>query len=129
MDGEMIMLVDIFGLIKGVYENKGLGYNFLRYVERCEALAYVVDLLSGDGVKFWDVLDIFKCELEEYLLGFFKCFGFIVVMKMDLSYTARTLKAFRARTAFTFVFVVLVVNCEGMDEVFCVFENEIIGNR
>ena len=128
-DGETITLADIPGLIKGAHENKGLGHNFLRHVERCEALAYVVDLSSGDGVKPWDALDILKRELEEYLPGLSKRPGFIVATKTDLPHTARTLKALRARTAPTPVFAVSAANREGTDEVLRVFENEIIGNR
>ena len=128
-DGETITLADIPGLIKGAHENKGLGHNFLRHVERCEALAYVVDLSSGDGVKPWDALDILKRELEEYLPGLSKRPGFIVATKTDLPHTARTLKALRTRAAPMRVLAVSAANREGTDEVLRVIENEIIGNK
>lgn len=42
------VVVDIFGLISGVYLNKGLGYVFLRYIERCRCLLYVLDIFRID---------------------------------------------------------------------------------
>lgn len=54
----LFMVVDIFGLIKGVYENCGLGYVFLCYIEWMKVLVYVLDLLvdieDNKGFLLWD---------------------------------------------------------------------------
>lgn len=57
-DEFLIIVVDILGFIKGVYENRGFGYVFLRYIERIKILAYVVDLVvvfnGRKGVLSWE---------------------------------------------------------------------------
>jgi GTPase involved in cell partitioning and DNA repair len=46
-DGSSIVVADIPGLIRGAKDNKGLGHDFLRHIERTHALAYVIDLSGG----------------------------------------------------------------------------------
>lgn len=46
-----ITVADIPGLIAGAAENRGLGHNFLRHISRATALAYVVDISAGNGLK------------------------------------------------------------------------------
>jgi GTPase involved in cell partitioning and DNA repair len=46
-DGSSLVVADIPGLIRGAQENKGLGHDFLRHIERTCALAYIIDLSGG----------------------------------------------------------------------------------
>ena len=122
--GKNITVADIPGLIKGAHENKGLGHNFLRHIERCGILVYVVDLSSGDGVKPWDALDILTRELEEYLPGLSNRPSFIVATKTDLPNTSRTLTALCKRVNVP-VLAVSALNREGTDRVITILEDQL----
>ncbi|KAG2425604.1 hypothetical protein HYH02_014978 [Chlamydomonas schloesseri] len=50
-DGSRLVTADIPGLVKGAHANKGRGNAFLRHIERCRCLAYVIDLSGGTGSK------------------------------------------------------------------------------
>ena len=60
-------LADVPGLIPGASEGKGLGLEFLRHVERCDALVHVIDCatLEPDRDPVSD-LDAIEAELANY---------------------------------------------------------------
>ena len=61
--------------------NRGLGHSFLRHIERCRCLLYVIDL-SVD--KPWTQLTDLKYELEQYHPGLSECPHAVVGNKIDL---------------------------------------------
>ena len=95
-------VADIPGLIEGAHENRGLGHNFLRHIERCGALIYVVDLSAGlgnrPGIRPWKALEVLKAELEAYLPGLSNRPAFVVGTKTDIEHTARVAEALRSKT-------------------------------
>ncbi|SPO29639.1 related to MTG2 - Mitochondrial GTP binding protein [Ustilago trichophora] len=58
-----LVLSDIPGLIDGAADNRGLGHTFLRHIERCSILAYVLDLTEPEP---WKDLKILHNELASY---------------------------------------------------------------
>ena len=56
-------LADIPGLIEGAHEGRGLGHQFLRHVERCRLLVYLVDVSAEDPTH---QLEILREELARY---------------------------------------------------------------
>ncbi len=60
-------VADVPGLIPGASQGKGLGLEFLRHVERCDALVHVIDCatLEPDRDPLTD-LDVIEAELAEY---------------------------------------------------------------
>ena len=48
-DGRSFVLADIPGIIEGAHEGIGLGFEFLRHVERTRVLLHIVDAASVDG--------------------------------------------------------------------------------
>ena len=67
-DGFEYVVADIPGLIEGASEGRGLGFRFLRHIERARVLVLLVDLAGGaDGtVSGRDQLAVLERELGAY---------------------------------------------------------------
>jgi GTP-binding protein len=77
-------VADIPGLIEGAHENVGLGHEFLRHIERCRVLIYVVDTAGSDGRRPPEDLAALKRELELHQPGLSDKAAAVVANKMDL---------------------------------------------
>ncbi len=115
--GQDIVLADIPGLIEGASEGAGLGYDFLRHVERTRLLLHVVDISGSEGRDPLDDLDRINTELENYGdLG--KRPQIIVCNKMDLPGAEENLKRMKALAEGMDlpVFAVSAATHQGFDE-------------
>lgn len=75
------VVADIPGIIRGAHENKGLGISFLKHIERCRFLLFVLDLSTAEP---WQQLESLKYELEQYEKGLSERPFCVIGSKIDI---------------------------------------------
>lgn len=88
----MYSVADIPGLIEGSYEDAGLGTDFLRHIERCRCLFFVLDAASDFPMN--DQLRMLRHQLESYQPGLSDRANLIVANKIDLPHARDNVKLF-----------------------------------
>ena len=76
-----LVICDIPGLIKNAHNGSGLGDKFLKHIERCKALLWVLDVASDNILNDYKTI---KFELEQYNKEIFNKNILFVFNKMDL---------------------------------------------
>lgn len=66
MDGNGFVIADIPGLIEGASEGVGLGYEFLRHIERTKVLIHMVDAAGTEGRDPIEDIYAINKELKAY---------------------------------------------------------------
>ncbi|NBV79766.1 MAG: GTPase ObgE [Verrucomicrobia bacterium] len=92
-----IFMADIPGLIEGAHENRGLGHQFLRHIERCTLLVFILDMAGSENRKPWDDFRILERELALYSPILAAKPRLVVANKMDLPEAAANLAKFREK--------------------------------
>lgn len=87
-------MADIPGIIRGAHQNKGLGFSFLRHIERCHFFLFVVDLSLPEP---WTQVDDLKYELEKYEEGLSERSHMVIANKIDLPQARAHLPQLQAR--------------------------------
>ncbi|SCA58623.1 GTPase Obg [Chlamydiales bacterium SCGC AB-751-O23] len=78
-----ILLADIPGIIKGASDNKGLGLEFLRHIQRTQLLVFMVDLSAiDDRDPFQDLLTL-RDELNKYDKSLLEKPSIVILNKLD----------------------------------------------
>jgi len=75
-------VADIPGIIENAHLNRGLGFSFLRHIERCHSLLYVIDLTASDPTH---QLTVLKRELELYEEGLSRRPHVVIGNKIDIA--------------------------------------------
>lgn len=88
--GRELVIADIPGIIEGASQGKGLGIQFLRHIERCRVLMFVlfidnVELTEKEQVQqVWDSYSELLKELREYNQDLLNLPMIITLNKIDL---------------------------------------------
>jgi len=76
-------MIDIPGLIEGAHQGKGLGLEFLRHVERCRVLCFILDAASGETSADEAYRQLIS-ELGQYSDALLERPRFVALNKVDL---------------------------------------------
>ena len=89
-----LKVADIPGLIEGAHLGVGLGFEFLRHIERTRFLIFVIDMGGVDGRRPADDYRHLREELTNYRPDLLDRPRMIVANKMDLPEAAENLREF-----------------------------------
>ena len=112
---DRLLLADVPGLIEGASENRGLGHRFLRHIERCSLLMFLIDMAGVDARDPREDYAILLSELKLYDKALLKKPRLVVANKMDLEEAAPNLVKFRRRYKADIVKISCTTG-EGLDE-------------
>jgi GTP-binding protein len=62
-DGRELVFVDVPGLIEGASDGKGLGYTFLKHIERARYVLHLIEATSNEPLKDFEII---RNELEKF---------------------------------------------------------------
>ena len=94
--GRSFVMADIPGIIEGASEGRGLGHEFLRYVERTRLLIHVVDASGIEGRNPIEDFDLINKEIEMYNPTLASRTQIVAANKRDLVYDASIYDSFCA---------------------------------
>jgi len=78
------VIADIPGLIDGAHEGVGLGYKFLRHIERCKIIYHLVDVSGIEGRDPIDDFEKINAELKNFSEKLYSKKQIVLANKMDL---------------------------------------------
>lgn len=87
-------MADLPGIIEGAHENRGLGFQFLRHIERTQILCFVIDMSGSERDPLDDFNDLCK-ELQLYNPALLQRKSLIVGNKIDIRSSAKNIKRFQ----------------------------------
>ena len=119
------VMADIPGLIEGASEGAGLGYEFLRHVERTRILLHVVDVSGSEGRDPVEDYDNICRELEKYG-ALNELPQLVVANKMDIPGAQENLEALKEHIGDKApVFAISAATSQGLDALLDALTEEI----
>ncbi len=88
-DYRRFVMADIPGLIEGAHGGAGLGYDFLKHIERTTIIAHILDIMPTDGSDPAQNYHRIRNELAQYSTELARKFEFIIANKIDLDPDAK----------------------------------------
>jgi len=116
-DFRSFVIADIPGLIEGAHRGVGLGFQFLRHVERTSVLVHLVDISEMAGGDPVDNYEKINNELGLYNVSLLDKHQAVVATKLDIADTERLDRLTRyCKTNGIDFFVVSAVTGKGIEE-------------
>lgn len=93
-DFSRIYIADIPGIIEGAHRNRGLGFEFLRHIERTKLLLFILDASGIDGRNPTEDFRVLRTELATYNPELLERPYFVVLNKTDADESEENIKQF-----------------------------------
>ena len=116
-DGRSFVLADMPGLIEGASQGKGLGFDFLRHIERTRVLIHVLDMSPASGRDPLEDYEIINNEMGTYRFNLLQRPQIVVANKMDEEGAEENLERFRQAHPDLEVFPTTALIAEGLQDV------------
>ncbi|MHC4623661.1 MAG: GTPase ObgE [Planctomycetota bacterium] len=84
-DFRRFVMADIPGLVEGAHEGSGLGFAFLKHIERTRIIVHMLDIMPADGSDPVENYKAIRSELEQYSEVLAAKAEIVVANKMDLA--------------------------------------------
>ena len=94
-DFRRYVLADIPGLIEGAHSGAGLGFEFLKHIERTRIIVHILDIMPTDGSDPAENYDAIRRELEQDSKALAQKTEIIVANKIDLDPNGEMVKDLR----------------------------------
>lgn len=91
------VMADIPGIIEGAHDGAGLGYDFLKHIERTTILAHIVDIIPIDGSDPVENYQAIRNELKQYSSALAQRQEVIVANKTDLDSDGKAVEDLQER--------------------------------
>ena len=124
-DFRRFTVADIPGLIDGASDNVGLGHDFLRHIERCRLLCYVLDMGGTDGRDPLDDLASLRKELVKYDGDLAKRPFVIIANKMDMDGAEENLARLKKAKPKAVIFPTIAELGEDADAIKALFQKRL----
>ncbi|MGP1410935.1 MAG: GTPase ObgE [Peptoanaerobacter stomatis] len=94
-NGDSFVIADIPGLIEGASQGVGLGFDFLRHIQRTKILIHIVDISGCEGREPLEEFEKINKELEEFDEKLSRKKQIVVANKMDLLFDKSIYEEFK----------------------------------
>ncbi len=113
-----LFIADIPGIIKDAHQDRGLGLEFLRHIERTELLIFVLDASGIDGRNPLDDYTVLREEVGKYNPELLERPYYVVLNKTDTEESVEHLKEFHqaARIDPDHLFELSALSGEGVEK-------------
>ena len=96
-DFRRFVMADIPGLIEGAHDGAGLGFEFLKHIERTRIIVHILDIMPAGGSDPAENYNAVRNELEQYSKELAGKQEVIVANKIDLDPDARAVEDLRKK--------------------------------
>lgn len=115
--GVSFATADIPGIIEGASEGKGLGYQFLKHIERTRVLLHLVDPSGFDGMDAVESVKVIEAELKTFDKKLAKKPRIIAVNKADTEGAAEAYEQIKKKFKKHKVMLMSAATGEGVNKV------------